>query len=259
MELVGLVGVGGDVNVPWFCAHALMLTHLEQNPERTLRKLESNLLKRLRGQAKWVVSDSHHQNKSHIQSYSHWWLQSMGCEFKARKLNHCAVSHKMDFGENTHRTTEPYKTCGFGTLGREVARKSQGNETSVENTSAESCSASIWTCGMNPGQICKSTKWKRKKHAAGWNNSGKSLFQSVAFYNIVAGPPIVHLSSKHCKGGTIHSRFVSKLLKMHGTVPGPWPCCNVMSFGWISTHVPSSCAQERIGFRRRRHSGCVSL
>ena len=33
----------------------------------------------------------------------------------------------------------------------------------------------------------------------------------------------------------------------------------VMSFGWISTHVPSSCAQERIGFRRRRHSGCVAL
>ena len=148
----------------------------------------------------------------------------MGCEFKARKLNHCAVSHKMDFGENTHRTTEPYKTCGFGTLGREVARKSQGNETSVENTSAESCSASIWTCGMNPGKSA-SQRSEEKKTRGGLKQLRKIIVSKECVLQHCCWSPIVHLSSKHCKGGKIHSRFVSKMLKMHGTVPGPWPCC----------------------------------
>lgn len=144
----------------------------------------------------------------------------MGCEFKARKLNHCAVSHKMDFGENTHRTTEPYKTCGFGTLGREVARKSQGNETSVENTSAESCSASIWTCGMNPGKSA-SQRSEEKKTRGGLKQLRKIIVSKECVLQHFCCSPIVYLSSKHCKGCKIHSRFVSKMLNMHGTVPGP--------------------------------------
>ena len=65
----------------------------------------------------------------------------MGCEFKARKLNHESAITQWNLEKIL---TEPYQTVQnaraiqsrLGTQGREVARKSEGNETSVENICA---------------------------------------------------------------------------------------------------------------------------
>lgn len=202
LHVYGVGGFGGgwgDVNVPWFCAHArcfprdaarLMLTHLEQNPERTLRKLESNLLKRLRGQAKWIVSDSHHQtsrifNHIHTDGCKAWAVSSKHASWTMSQPLHNGIWKK--YSQNH---TKPYKTPEQFKAGWERrAEKLPGKAKEMKprlKTYVLLCSAR-----HEPGQICKSTKWREKKTRqveTTWNNSGKSLFQRNAFYSIFAGP-----------------------------------------------------------------------